>query len=72
MSNVKRVHCNLTASLDVVCPSCKEEWDLLENDGPDNDYLYADIVFNSWEKMENTEVTCPFCGYAFEISHIVW
>ena len=57
----------LSWSLDVECPHCKQEFDLVDTDS-ERDYRITNKVFyNQWNKVAGMDVTCPHCKQDFEL-----
>ena len=60
---------NLSWSLDVDCPACKETIDLSDCDT--DDYSIARRIFtNEWGKLEGHEITCPHCTHEFALDSV--
>ena len=58
-------------SLEVECPHCKEETDLVKYESEQGDYIIAEAVFNNrWDDVAGYEVICPKCQHDFELSGI--
>ena len=57
-------------SLNVDCPSCKEEIDLVEYDSADDYHIAQKIFSNAWSKLEGFEITCPHCQHEFELGKV--
>jgi hypothetical protein len=58
----------LTCSLDVECPKCEKEVDLLYED-EDNGVSRA-IFNNNWGDLNGYEVKCPECGHEFTLDGV--
>ena len=57
-------------SLEVECPACKKEVDLVTVDA-ENGYSIARLIFgNEWDKLNDWEVTCPHCLHEFKIEKV--
>lgn len=69
-SDAVRPVARLSWDLYVECPSCGEDFNIVDHDS-DNDYSVAKKVFtNGWDKVEGHEVTCPKCEHEFELGGI--
>jgi len=58
-------------SLDVECPHCKEEVDLVkyESDSGDNDIALR-IFGNRWDDLAGYDIECPHCHNDFQIDKV--
>jgi len=58
-------------SLDVDCPHCGENVDLvrLERDGGDNS-IATRIFTNNWDALKGWDVECPNCKHDFTLDHV--
>ena len=70
MTSPLKAVATLSWSLDVECPHCKEECDLVEYDST-HDYCIANKVFNNkWDDVAGSEITCPHCKQEFELEKV--
>lgn len=65
-----KVYAYLSAQLEVTCPFCKHEWDLLDVD--EYEYYATPIFNNDWDELKEMEIECPKCGKEFQISEVIW
>ena len=55
-------------SLDVKCPKCKDDIDLLDQD---EDGCFTTPIFtNQWDELEGEMVICPICDHEFTIDGV--
>lgn len=70
MGEMIKVEAFLTAQLEVICPHCQHEYDLLNIDGYED---YATPIFNNdWDELKEMEIECPKCEKEFQISEVIW
>lgn len=56
--------------LNVECPKCEEEFDVVGQDA-NRDYVIATKIFNNdWDSVAGCDVTCPNCEHEFQIGGI--
>ena len=52
-------------SLEVECPSCCQEFDLVD------DIEVSEAIFNNqWNRLRGYEVVCPHCEYPFKLDKV--
>ena len=58
-------------SLDIECPHCEKEIDLVdyESNSEDN-YLSVKIFTNKWDEISGFLVECPHCHHDFQIDKV--
>ncbi len=58
-------------SLDVECPHCKEEVDLVQYDADHGDNDFSTRIFNNrWDELRGWMVECPNCHNDFLIDRV--
>lgn len=58
-------------SLDIDCPHCGKEVDLVQYEADTGDYDIAKLVFtNRWDALEGWTVECPHCERDFNIDKV--
>lgn len=59
---------NLSWSLYVECPECKQDFDVSDQD---SEYVVAKAIFNNkWDDLIGYEVVCPHCQHKFELTGV--
>lgn len=70
MGEMIKIEAVLTAQLEVTCPHCQNEFDLLDVDGYED---YATPIFNNdWDELKEMEIECSKCEKEFQISEVIW
>lgn len=74
MKPVKAVLC---MSVDIECPHCKHDFDLLDTPANDEGGVYKQLLPDErWnidpEDRLNAEVACPECSEDVEIKGVIW
>ena len=57
-------------SLYVNCTNCDESFDLVDQDGDNDNSLAKKIFTNEWDKVKGHEVTCPHCSHEFALGGV--
>jgi len=58
-------------SLDIECPHCKEDVDLVRYDGDHGDNDFSRRIFsNKWDELKGWMVECPHCHNDFLIDRV--
>lgn len=58
-------------SLDIECPHCKEDVDLVKYESDSGDNSIAGLIFtNRWSELEGWDVECPHCHNDFKIEKV--
>ena len=58
-------------SLDVECPHCEKEVDLVLYDSDSGDNSIAGLIFtNQWDELKGWMIECPYCHNDFHLSRV--
>ena len=58
-------------SLDIDCPHCKKEVDLVQYESDIGDYAIAQMIFTSkWDDLKGFDIECPHCHNDFTIDKV--
>ena len=58
-------------SLDVDCPHCEREVDLVRLEADAGDNSIAGRIFNNrWDHLKDWLIECPHCKHDFQIDHV--
>ena len=61
-----KVTAYLTYSVNVTCPECKKEFDLIENNDVDG-AISVPLFNNKWGDVYGVDVECDHCEHEFEL-----
>lgn len=63
----------LSATLDVECPYCENEFDIIHEEANNGDYIAVKVVFSSdWDDIKGHTVYCPKCQKEFTLDGLEW
>lgn len=71
MSDNQDVIAYLHWSVDIECPYCGTEFNLLDNHNEDNGITVA-IFHNRWDELKGITVRCPKCQEKFKLKKAVY
>lgn len=58
-------------SLDIECPHCEENVDLVQYESDTGDNSIAGRIFtNQWDKLNGMIIECPYCRKDFTIDKV--
>jgi hypothetical protein len=60
----------LNWGLHVDCPKCGESNDLASSPHDTEHYIAGHIFSNTWDKLDDWEVTCEHCDHEFTIGRV--
>ena len=58
-------------SINVDCPHCGEDIDLVDVESNSGDHDISHLVFtNEWDKLEGWDIDCPHCKQSFQLEKL--
>lgn len=70
---VKKAVAKLRASLDITCPHCSHDFDLIDSSINNTEGEISIYIFNNrWNELNKMTVICEKCDKEFEIEEVEW
>lgn len=61
----------LEYSINVDCPHCEEDIDLVDMESNSGDHDISNLVFRgAWDSLINWDIDCPHCKQAFQLEKL--